>query len=267
MEHVRIFAIANQKGGVGKTTTAINLAAGVAILGKRVLLIDSDPQANATSGLGAEVAEGHLYHLLLGEIQAQELLRETEVPGLLLLPAQIDLIGVEAELLGFKGRERCLAQGLFPLAERFDYCFIDCPPSLGLLTINALSAAHGVIIPLQCEYYALEGLGLLVQTIRRVKQSLNPRLFIQGLVLTMYDKRNRLTHQVRREVTNHFGQLVYQTVIPRNVRLSEAPSHGKPIFLYDVHSRGAMAYMELAKEFLKREMIRREKKKSAGKRS
>jgi len=250
----RIIAIANQKGGVGKTTTAVNLSAALAILGRKVLLLDADPQANASSGLGFTKASPTLYDILLNGTPPQKVLRDTAYPHLKLIPSSIDLIGSEVELATRPGRERLLAQILADLASDYHFVIIDCPPSLGLLTLNALTAAQGVLIPLQCEYYALEGLSLLINSIRRVKKSLNPRLFLYGILLTMYDGRNRLTRQVEAEVRQHFGQAVFETVIPRNVRLSEAPSHGKPIFAYDASSRGARAYMGLAQEILRREV-------------
>ncbi len=250
----RIIAIANQKGGVGKTTTAINLASALAILGQKVLLVDADPQANASSGLGLRQHQPNLYHVLLGDISPDEALAETRYPKLKILPSSIDLIGCEVELSKKKGREHLLAKVLASLANGFDYILIDCPPSLGLLTVNALTSAQAVLIPLQCEYYALEGLGLLINTIRLVKHNFNPRLFLYGILLTMYDGRNRLTKQVENEVRTHFKKAVFETVIPRNIRLSEAPSHGKPIFAYDASARGARAYMALAQEILKREV-------------
>lgn len=257
----KVVAMANQKGGVGKTTTAINLAASVAALGKRVLVVDSDPQGNASSGLGwdKQSSQGgeeealHLYHCLLDGVPAREaIVTVADLKGKLgVLPSRIDLIGVEVELMGASKRERYLENLLDPVMDEYDYVFVDCPPSLGLLTINALTAADSVIIPLQCEYFALEGLSQLVRTIRLVKNSYNERLVIEGVLLTMFDGRNRLTHQVASEVNEHFKGRLYKTVIPRNVRLSEAPSYGKPALLYDRRSSGAVSYLQLAKEFLR----------------
>ncbi len=250
----RIIAIANQKGGVGKTTTAINLSAALAILGQRVFLIDADPQGNASSGFGFQNNRPSLYEVLKGDIPPEDAIQETIYPNLKLLPSSIDLIGCEIELTKKKGREYYFARLLGPLATNFDYVFIDCPPSLGLLTVNALTSAQAVLIPLQCEYYALEGLGLLVNTIRLVKRNFNPRLFLYGILLTMYDSRNRLTREVEKDVRTHFKKAVFKTVIPRNIRLSEAPSYGKPIFAYDASARGARAYLALAQEILKMEV-------------
>ncbi len=249
----RIIAIANQKGGVGKTTTAVNLAAALGILGQKILLIDADPQANASSGLGCHSIRPSLYEVLLDHTPLEKALVDTPYQNLYLLPASINLIGCEIEFAFREGKEHVLAKLIARLEEDFRYVFIDCPPSLGLLTVNALTAAQGVLIPLQCEYYALEGLSLLINTIKLVKRNFNPRLFIYGILLTMYDARNRLTKQVEQEVRKHFKKAVFETVIPRNVRLSEAPSHGKPIFSYDPSSRGARAYISLAREVLKRE--------------
>ena len=250
----KVVALANQKGGVGKTTSTINLAASVAALGKRVLVVDSDPQGNASSGLGYNAANGgqHLYHCYADQVPAASaIVPVAEMKRLALLPTHIDLIGVEVELMGANQRERYLERLLAPVLAEYDYVFIDCPPSLGLLTINALTAADAVIIPMQCEYFALEGLSQLVRTIRLVKNSYNKRLAIEGLLLTMYDGRNRLTHHVASEVQTHFKDRVYKTVIPRNIRLSEAPSHGKPVLLYDRKSTGALSYLQLGKEFLR----------------
>ncbi len=248
----RIIAIANQKGGVGKTTTTVNIAASLAAAEKRVLLIDSDPQGNSTSGMGIDrtAIDGSTYDLFTGKKTLQEIKKTTHFPWLDVVPAGIDLVGVEVELIQMISRERVLKKALDTHISNYDYIFIDCPPSLGLLTVNALTAADGVLIPVQCEYYALEGLTALTNTIKLIKQDLNPNLIIEGVLLTMYDSRNNLAEQVALEVRKYFGNKVYTTIIPRNVSLSEAPSHGKPVLLYDIRSRGAQSYLELAKEVL-----------------
>ena len=247
---VRVTACTNQKGGVGKTTTVINLAAYLALAGTRVLVIDLDPQGNATSGLGIDrrSIERSSYHALVDRTPIDELIVRTAVEGLDLVPSTPALSGAEVELVGVAARERRLAASLAELNGRYDRVLIDCPPSLGLLTVNALTAADGVLIPIQTEYYALEGLSQLVNTIRRVREGLNPRLELDGVLLTMYDARTRLSAQVATEVRRHMNGTVYDTVVPRSVRLSEAPSHGLPIALYDPSSRGATAYRELAGE-------------------
>jgi chromosome partitioning protein len=246
--------IANQKGGVGKTTTAVNLAASLATLGERCLLIDLDPQANATSGLGIDkrAVSRSIYHTLIEDDPLASVIVPTNVERLHLAPANIDLTGAELEMVPLKGRERLLSRRLSAVPEGYDFVLIDCPPSLGLLTVNALAAADAVLVPVQCEYYALEGLSQLLNTVTLVKRRLNPLLKIEGFLLTMFDVRNRLCSQVADEVRRHFQERVFQTLITRNVRLSEAPSHGQPALLYDPASRGAQAYLEAARELLGR---------------
>lgn len=248
----RTIAVANQKGGVGKTTTAVNLGAALALAGHRVLLIDVDPQASATTGLGHPRLgpESTVYEVLIGGRAAREVIRPTRIDGLDVIPSTRDLVGAEIELVSLADREQRLWSALAGLRDEYAFLLIDCPPSLSLITVNALRAADGVLVPLQAEYYALEGLTALLETIARVKDVLNPDLVVDGLVLTMFDGRNSLARQVQDEVRTHFGAQVFQTVIPRNVRLSESPSHGVPVLLYDPTSRGAQAYRALAQEVL-----------------
>jgi chromosome partitioning protein len=252
LEVAKIMAIANQKGGVGKTTTAVNLAACLAAAERPTLLVDADPQGNATTGVGIDVAavKIHTYHLLLGMARAAEAALPTALPALQVIPARRDLIGAEVELVDLPDREYRLRRALEPIALRYDYVLIDCPPSLGFLTLNALVAADSVLVPLQCEYYALEGLGQILDTIRLCRQNLNPRLEIEGILLTMFDGRVNLAGQVAQEVRQHFPDRVFRTVIPRNIRLSEAPSHGRPVILYDIRCPGAEGYLQLAREVI-----------------
>jgi chromosome partitioning protein len=249
----RIVALANQKGGVGKTTTAINLGASLAACERKVLLVDLDPQANATSGIGLSKNEAEsMYPVLLDGMSLRSVIRNTELPSLKVAPSSVDLVGAEVELGNVENREFRLREALEPVVADYDYILIDSPPSLGLLTVNGLTAANSVLVPMQCEYFALEGVSQLLNTVERVRDLLNPSLEIEGIALTMYDDRVNLARQVAQEVRNHFGDKVYKTVIPRNVRLGEAPSFGKPIILYDIRSRGSEAYVSLAKEFIRR---------------
>ncbi|MDD2772106.1 MAG: AAA family ATPase [Elusimicrobiales bacterium] len=249
-----IISLANQKGGVGKTTTAINLAWALACLDQEVLVVDIDPQSNATSGLGVSLGEGdkNVYDLLSGRARAHEAVKQTANEWLDVLPASHDLAGAEVELVGLDGREMVLKNALAPLDEMYKFIFIDCPPSLGLLTVNALAASDSVITPIQCEYYAMEGLAYFTETVSKIKSFINPALTVDGGILTMYDSRINLSNQVREEVAKYYGARIYKTPVPRNVRLAEAPSFGQTIFAYDPASRGAQAYFELAMEFLVR---------------
>lgn len=250
----RILCIANQKGGVGKTTTAVNLAASLAVSGSKVLILDMDPQANASSGVGvrAHDQEPTTYEVVMGTTTIEEAVKPTEVERLFIVPARRDLVGCEVELVGAERREFRLREAFASSTTPYDYAIIDCPPSLGLLTLNALTSADAVVIPMQCEFYALEGLSQLLHTIHRVKRRLNPGIDIDGIVLTMFDGRNNLSRQVEAEIKKHFKDKVFDSVIPRNVKLGEAPSHGKPALLYDPRSTGASSYLDLAREYVER---------------
>lgn len=255
MNQPRIFAIANQKGGVGKTTTAVNLSTALCAVGNRVLLIDLDPQGNASTGLGLNRQQRttSIYDVVIGDATLQDAIQPTRVPKLFIVPSSIHLSGAEIELVTMENREHKLQEAFAGLQDSFDYIVIDCPPSLGLLTLNAFVAAQAVLVPLQCEFYALEGLSHLVKTVDRVRNALNPALHVQGIVLTMYDRRNSLSGQVAESVREVMGSLVYDAVIPRNVRISEAPSHGLPAIVYDMNCPGSRAYIKLAKELIRRE--------------
>ncbi|GAB4532439.1 MAG: AAA family ATPase [Haliangiales bacterium] len=250
----RIIAVANQKGGVGKTTTAINLSASVASRGHRVLLVDFDPQGNASSGVGypKQRVELSVYDALIGDVAFSDCIRPTEITTMFVAPATTDLVGAEIELVTAEGRERILKNALTEIVDRYDYIVIDCPPSLGLLTLNALVAADGVVVPMQAEYFALEGLSALLETIDQVRQAYNPNLAVEGVLFCMYDPRTNLAGQVRGEVVAHLGGKVFETAIPRNIRLSESPSHGKPVILYDFRCAGSKSYLALAEELLAR---------------
>ncbi|MFZ2419052.1 MAG: AAA family ATPase [Smithellaceae bacterium] len=252
----KIICIANQKGGVGKTTTAVNLSASLAAANKKTLLIDADSQGNSTSGLGIDrmlYDKSNFYHAMIGQVPLESVIVQTVLPNLDMIPSNQDLIGMEVEFVYLENREIRLRKLLKNLARPYDFIVIDCPPSLGFMTVNALVAADSLIVPLQCEYYAMEGLGHLLNTVKLVKADLNPQLALGGILLTMFDPRNTLSHRVTEDVRKHLGKKVFQTIIPRNVRLSESPSHGLPIILYDIKSRGAIAYMELAQEILQGE--------------
>ena len=253
----KIICIANQKGGVGKTTTAINLSASLAAANKKILLIDADSQGNSTSGLGIDrmrYDKANFYHAMIDQVKLDSVIIETALPNLDIIPSNQDLIGLEVEFVHLDDREVRLRRMLKSLDRVYDFIVIDCPPSLGFMTVNALVAADSLIVPLQCEYYAMEGLGYLLNTVKLVKANLNPQLALGGILLTMFDARNSLAHRVTEDVRKHLGNKVFKTIIPRNVRLSESPSHGLPIILYDIKSRGAVAYMDLAQEILQGEM-------------
>lgn len=250
----KIISLANQKGGVGKTTTTINLAASLAVLEQKVLIIDADPQANATSGLGFDLKniQSSIYECIVDEVEADKVIMKTDIENLDIIPSHIDLVGAEIEMLNMPNREKVMKNAIEHLKEKYDFIFIDCSPSLGLITVNALTASDSVIIPVQCEYFALEGLGKLLNTIKIIQTRLNKSLEIEGFLLTMFDSRLNLSNQVYEEVKHHFQEMVFETVIQRNIKLGEAPSYGKPVILYDASSKGAINHMNLAREILQR---------------